>query len=111
MSEKRENVGRCGQTAPGLGETMVGPCRLDAGHAGWHRADDGSEWGPVPRPPIESGLVVRQGDTLVLVVPGDSVVDEATVAMWTEHMGREMPDGVKVMFVAGVTPVVVRGQG
>lgn len=43
----QETAGRCGDVAPSLsllaGSTRP-TCRLTAGHAGWHRGDDSSEW-------------------------------------------------------------------
>lgn len=41
-----EQRGRCGNQAPpiaGIASTAVW-CKLPAGHAGWHKGDDGSEW-------------------------------------------------------------------
>ncbi|MEW2474627.1 hypothetical protein AB0875_12630 [Micromonospora gifhornensis] len=39
-------VGRCGQTPPTMFNHAPRPvCALPAGHPGWHRADDGCEWG------------------------------------------------------------------
>lgn len=35
--------GRCGFSQPGVIESTV-TCCLPAGHDGWHRGDDGSEW-------------------------------------------------------------------
>jgi hypothetical protein len=40
------SVGRCGEAAPTIvthAPRLI--CALPAGHAGWHRADDGCEWG------------------------------------------------------------------
>ncbi|MEU4781063.1 hypothetical protein [Micromonospora sp. NPDC023633] len=41
------NVGRCGnRLTAGFGNPAN--CALPAGHAGWHRADNGvTEWGPI----------------------------------------------------------------
>ncbi|MFC9085328.1 type II toxin-antitoxin system HicB family antitoxin [Nocardiopsis dassonvillei] len=46
----RPTRGRCGEAAPALilkGAPVAAPlvCCLPAGHPGWHRADDGAEWG------------------------------------------------------------------
>lgn len=40
-----DDVGRCGDRMPGLfASTPPVNCALLAGHAGWHRGDDGAEW-------------------------------------------------------------------
>lgn len=40
-----QRVGRCGDTlTPLLPGSPRSVCALPAGHAGWHRADDGGEW-------------------------------------------------------------------
>lgn len=50
-SDSSSEVGRCGMPMP-VTEVVPGlrrpPCYLPAGHAGWHRNDDGTEWGRVP---------------------------------------------------------------
>ena len=46
-ADRAQDVGRCGVIAPNLAllASRNRPvCRLPAGHAGWHRGDDRSEW-------------------------------------------------------------------
>lgn len=43
-------VGRCGSLAPIVSHAPRPVCALSAGHLGWHRAEDGGEWG-VPTEP------------------------------------------------------------
>lgn len=58
----------------------------------------------------QPGLVVRPGDTLVLVVrDGDVTADD--VAEWTAQVKAKVPAGVEVLFVGGVDPLVIRGDG
>ena len=42
-------VGRCGNAAPELVGATLMHCCLPAGHPGWHKGDDGSEWTHGPR--------------------------------------------------------------
>ena len=47
QARTQETAGRCGDVAPSLSllASRTRPtCRLTAGHAGWHRGDDDSEW-------------------------------------------------------------------
>jgi hypothetical protein len=42
-------VGRCGAMMTGIDPQRPFVCSMPHGHAGWHRDDDGVEWGtPVP---------------------------------------------------------------
>lgn len=44
-------IGRCGQMPPrSVTHAPLPVCALAAGHPGWHRSDDGCEWGDVPQP-------------------------------------------------------------
>lgn len=46
LAKLREVVGRCGQASLTIFSDTGRPvCALPSGHAGWHRADDGCEWG------------------------------------------------------------------
>lgn len=123
---RRRDVGRCGATLPALSpDDPVHVCALDAGHAGWHRENmmhgptgfpyPGAEWSdrsegatPPATRSFSPGLVVNPGDTLVLVMDDADDADADDVARWTEAMREQLPDGARVVFVHGVTPVVVR---
>jgi len=37
-------AGRCGDSSPTIPGIWPARCALTAGHAGWHKGDDGSEW-------------------------------------------------------------------
>jgi len=54
-----DTVGRCGYRAPVVfpGTPSHVFCKLPAGHAGWHKADDGGEWTPAAEP--ESAIEAR----------------------------------------------------
>lgn len=62
-------------------------------------------------PDTMAGIEVRPGDTLVLVVQDHDAVDEETVDGWVREVRKRLPEGADVLFVCGVTPVVVRGTG
>ncbi|MBC9006124.1 hypothetical protein [Micromonospora aurantiaca (nom. illeg.)] len=66
-------VGRCGHASPVLLST-AGPathCGLAAGHAGWHRDDDGAAWGTAVSGASLDGLLANIGRSLA------SAVDDA----------------------------------
>ncbi|MBM0235931.1 hypothetical protein JNW88_00315 [Micromonospora sp. ATA32] len=60
--------GRCGDIAPSLSllaSRIRQTCRLTAGHAGWHRGDDGSEWvehGPADAARQQHHVIAFTGD-------------------------------------------------
>lgn len=65
-SDSSSEVGRCGMPTP-VTAAVPGlrppPCCLPAGHAGWHRNDDGTEWGRVPiSGSAGAGTVIRGGE-------------------------------------------------
>ncbi|MCZ1075071.1 hypothetical protein [Rhodococcus sp. A5(2022)] len=50
-SDPSSEVGRCGMPMPATSAVSglrPPPCCLPAGHPGWHRNDDGTEWGRTP---------------------------------------------------------------
>lgn len=53
------NDGRCGDVTPQLfrSQLLREHCALPAGHAGWHRSDEGAEWTwHGPEPPEKPGM-------------------------------------------------------
>ncbi len=119
MTEKRERPGWCGVVAPlgDAGPTSTasltgGVCVRDPGHDGWHEDGPGARWVD-PHPPYQPGLVVRPGDTLVLILSDEAhaSVDADTVAGWVHDVRATLPEGADVLFLGGVTPVVIQGHG
>ncbi len=69
-------VGRCGNAMPRvLKGTRPDFCRLPAGHAGWHRGDDGGEWSRDWNQPPAGVLVEQVLDQMArLIAAVDGIV-------------------------------------
>jgi hypothetical protein len=87
----RGTAGRCGEQTPEIVGGVAEYCALPAGHAGWHRGDQGAEWSPA------ESVIVRPGDTVIFrvnrhVTPKD--IDE-----FKAQLEERLP-GVNVIVVA-----------
>lgn len=139
MTEKRETptTGHlCGATLDRLfnrdGDAPY-RCVLPSGHQDpWHESDPGTPGGtrravwadwadgahPAPEkretdgvPEFRAGLVVQPGDTIVLALHDHENVGPEHMDAWVREVRKRLPHGSDVLFVGGVTPVVIRGTG
>ncbi|MFI6819748.1 hypothetical protein ACIBJE_02200 [Micromonospora sp. NPDC050187] len=94
--------GRCGETAPDILGHQLPSCSLTAGHAGWHRGDDGSEWTTRKPNPATEAHIRAGADALVRLrtqAPSLSELDADDQDHW-------LADARAVLMAAGgVTPV------
>lgn len=92
----QQNVGRCGNRFTTTISSLPVPrgvCALPAGHAGWHRSDEGTEWND-PREPgttrVEYGVRLHWNDGTTEDMPRASRVDAArTVALHAQKRAED----------------------
>jgi hypothetical protein len=92
------SVGRCGHHMVGLVDVRPMPvCALPAGHAGWHKGDDGAEWSRGPD--LDDPLVVAVLDAAIVLAQ-----DLAATMEPTSDLERNLIAAVNAMLAARHTP-------
>lgn len=80
-------AGRCGNSAP----TFIGGppelCVLLAGHAGWHRSDQGGEWNDVRSTPTERPAA-DNGDEVERAARAIFDAEDSDPDWWDDEAGR-----------------------